>query len=191
MRSRLLRVLLGILLVPVAPASATVYLPADFDEMVATSVFILHGSVSNVRAETISDRRGIVTYVTVDVVAGLKGDPRAAVTFLVPGGQLGRYERVVVGAPQFTRGDEVILFLTSRGPSIPYIFGLSQGVYRISRASGSPMVLPPAVLAAGAEKSGRIVRGDPARRPLSLDVFTREVRTRVSGSRTGSVAEQQ
>ena len=161
-----------------APASATVHLPADFAEMVGTSTFIVHGSVRDVRSETTSDRRAIVTYVTVNVSQPIKGTPGESVTFMVPGGQVGLYERIVVGAPQFARGDEVVLFLAARGPSIPYVFGLSQGVYRVSRRNGRPLVLPPAVLSRQAEANatGRIVRGDPARRPLPLDEFAREVR---------------
>jgi hypothetical protein len=172
--------LASILLLPASPATATVYLPADFDQMVTASVFIVHGSVVDVRSEAIADRRTIVTYVTVDVAQRLKGSPGEAVTFLVPGGQIGRYERVVVGAPQFERGDEVVVFLSARGPSIPYVFGLSQGVYRISRVTGQALVLPPVVAGAvDGTGAGRIVRGDPARRPLPLDDFTREVRVRL------------
>lgn len=178
MRNSRLIPLTVILLLNAAPGSATVYLPADFGEMVASSTFVVHGSVVDVRSDTISDRRGIVTYVTVDVAQPLKGAPGESVTFLVPGGQIGRYERIVVGAPQFDRGDEVILFLAARGPSIPYVFGLSQGVYRVSRASGRALVMPLAALARQGEAntSGRLVRGDPARRPLPLDDFVREVR---------------
>lgn len=160
------------------PASATVYLPADFAEMVTLSTFIVHGRVVDVRSETTSDRRGIVTLVTVDVTQPLKGTPGESVTFLVPGGQVGPYERVVVGAPRFDRGDEIVLFLSSRGPSIPYVFGLSQGVYRVSRATGRALVVPPATFARPGESipAGRLVRGDPARRALPLDEFAREVR---------------
>jgi hypothetical protein len=162
----------------VASVSATVYLPADFAEMVTVSTFIVHGSVVDVRSETSADRRAIVTYVTVDVTQRLKGTPGELVTFLVPGGQVGPYERIVVGAPQFDRGDEVVLFLSARGPSIPYVFGLSQGVYRVSRANGRALVMPPTPLARQGDAGGssRVVRGDPARRPLPLEEFAREVR---------------
>jgi hypothetical protein len=177
--------LLGILLFGAAPSSATVYLPADFTEMVTLSAFVVHGRVVDVRSDTASDRRGIVTYVTIDVAEPLKGAPGETLTFLVPGGQVGRYERVVVGAPRFDRGDEVVLFLAARGPSIPYVFGLSQGVYRVSRANGRALVTRPAVLARQGEAgvTGRVVRGDPARRPMPLDEFTREVRSLAERSR--------
>jgi hypothetical protein len=157
------------------PAAATVYVPADFREMVTLSQFIVHGRVVDVRSDPTPDRRTIVTHVTIAIASSLKGSLRDEVTIRVPGGQVGRYRRIVVGAPQFDRGDEVVLFLSARGPSIPYVFGLSQGVYRISRASGRAVVLPPAVMARGAEAE-RVVRGDPARRALPLDDFARDVR---------------
>jgi hypothetical protein len=177
MRISLLAPLTVMLFINANAASATVYLPADFAEMVTASTFIVHAIVADVRSEATSDRRSVVTYVTVSVEQTLKGRPGDSLTFLVPGGQVGRYERIVVGAPAFERGDEVVLFLTARGPSIPYVFGLSQGVYRVSRANGRVLVVPPAVLAQPREgnDSGRLVRGDPARRPLPLDAFAREV----------------
>ena len=178
LRTILRPALIFIFSIHAAPALATVYLPADFAEMVDTSLYIVHGSVVDVRSNAIADRRTIVTYVTVDVTQQLKGSPRQSVTFLVPGGQAGHYERIVVGAPNFAAGDEVVLFLTARGPTIPYVFGLSQGVYRVSRTTGRAVVMPPAVRTRDAEGpgSGRLVRGDPALRPLALDDFTREVR---------------
>jgi hypothetical protein len=165
------------------PAVATVYVPVDFREMVTASRAIVHGRVVAVRSEPTSDRRTIASYVTIEVAEHLKGNLGAEVTFRVPGGQVGRYRRIIVGAPQFTRGDEVIVFLTARGPSWPYIFGLSQGVYRIARAGdGRAIVTPPPVMARGVEAEP-VVRGDPARRPLPLDVFAREVKAIVEAGK--------
>jgi hypothetical protein len=170
-----MRALTLALLLIASPAYATVYVPVDFSEMVTTSKFIVHGRVIDVHSEPTMDRSAIATYITIEVEQPLKGNARDSITFRVPGGEVGRYRRVVVGAPRFTRGDEVIVFLTSRGPSIPFLFGLSQGVYRVSRATGRALVTPLVLTAEGAE-AGRVVRGDPARRPLALDDFAREVR---------------
>jgi hypothetical protein len=83
---------------------------------------------------------------------------------------------VLVGAPEFERGDEVVLFLQGRAPQLPVLFGLSQGVYRVTRDAGPrPLVTPPAVLARG-PGSARVVRGDPARVAMPVDAFAREVR---------------
>jgi hypothetical protein len=176
-----MRSLVVLLSLIAAPAFATVYVPVDFADMVSTSKFIVHGRVVEVQSEPTSDRSAIVTYVTLAVEQPLKGRSGDSITFRVPGGEVGRYRRVVVGAPRFDRGDEVIVFLTSRGPSIPFLFGLSQGVYRVSRTSGRPLVTP--TLAEAGPDGGRVVRGDPARRPLPLDDFAREVRAAVERGR--------
>jgi hypothetical protein len=47
------------------------------------------------------DRRAIETVVTLDVEAWLKGSLGRTVQFVVPGGALGRYRSIFVGAPQF------------------------------------------------------------------------------------------
>jgi hypothetical protein len=164
------------------PAAATVYIPADFAEMVGGSAFIVHGTIAEVRSEASADRRSIATYVTVDVEQTLKGRLGESVTFRVPGGQVGRYRRIVVGAPQFERGDEVVLFLSARGPSFPFVFGLSQGVYRVSRASGRAIGTPAAIGAQGIGPE-RVVRGDPARRALALEACAREVRAAMERGR--------
>ena len=153
------------------PLQATTVAPADFAEMVTGSQVIVHGSVVDVRAQASGGRGTIETVVTVGVVTTLKGDAPSAVVFRVPGGQIGRYRRVMVGAPTFTPGEEVVLFLSGHAPAMPMPFGLHQGVYRVARSAGRALVTP--VVPDGA---GRVVRGDPARRPLALDAFARAVR---------------
>jgi hypothetical protein len=149
--------------------------------MVTASQAIIHGRVVDVRSEVTRDRMMVVSYVTLHVDESLKGSIGESVTFRVPGGQVGRYRRIIVGAPRFERGDEVVVFLSARGPSFPYLFGLSQGVYRVARAAdGRAIVTPPAVMARGAGAE-RVVRGDPARRPLPLASFVREVRAIAEG----------
>ncbi len=164
------------LVVPVSLVHATVMLPADFEQMVDGSQLIVHGRVLDVRAQTTLGRRNIECLVTVSIIEPLKGQPGPTVVFRIPGGQIGRYRRVMVGAPAFVEGDEVVLFLSGRAPVMPMPFGLSQGVYRVIRdANGRALVTPPLVTAGGAVPE-RVVRGDPARRPLALDLFSREVR---------------
>lgn len=162
-----------VLLLP-ALSWATTILPTDFAGMVAASPVIVHGRVVDVRAQTTAGRRSIESLVTVTVIDALKGGGATQVVFRVPGGQIGRYRRVMVGAPEFTAGDEVVLFLSGRAPALPMPFGLNQGVYRVSRDRGQTMVTPLVT-----EQAGRIVRGDPARRPLAIDAFARQVRSLV------------
>ncbi|MBI3047343.1 MAG: hypothetical protein HYY76_03440 [Acidobacteria bacterium] len=169
-----------------ANASATVLLPADFPTVVTGSGVIVHGRVVGVRSALTGQRRTIETFITVDVMDALKGNPGPSVTFRVPNGQVGRYRRVLVGAPEFAEGDEVVVFLRGQAPAIPSLFGLSQGVYRVSRGAGAqPVVTPPPLMARGGGAE-RVARGDPARRPLPLEAFTREVEA-VLGTPTRTV----
>src|SRR5262245_2407111 len=137
--------LIIILIVCARELRATVLLPADFREIVAGSQIIVYGRVAEVRPEWSDDRSRIDTIVAVTVGTYLKGGPGDTVTFRVPGGQIGRYRNVVIGAPQFETGEEAILFLTASGPSIAHVLGLSQGVFRVKvdGRSGQRLVVPP------------------------------------------------
>jgi hypothetical protein len=155
---------------------ATVLLPADFETVVNESTAIVHGRVVEVRSVLTGPRRMIESFVTVTVIESLKGAAVSNLVFRVPNGQVGRYRRVLVGAPEFAVGDEVVLFLEGKAPAIPSVFGLSQGVYRIGRDRASrAVVTPPPVMARGVGAE-RVVRGDPARTALPVDDFTRQVR---------------
>jgi hypothetical protein len=155
-----------------AAVHAMVVMPAEFNQMVAASQTIVYGRVVDVQSYETAGRRTIESLVTVQVVEAIKGEPGRTAYFKLPGGQVGRYRRVMPGAPQCARGDEVVLFLKGSAPAVPMPFGLTQGLYRVSRdADGRAMVMPPA------NGSERLVRGDPARRPLELGAFTRLVRT--------------
>ena len=165
-------------LLPVA-MHATLEVPVEFGEMVQGSQLVIHGRVVDVRGQQTGDRRSIETVVTVAVSEAFKGRPGESVTFRMPGGDVGRYRRVIVGVPRFENGDDVIVFLRGGAPAMPTVFGLSQGLYRVARTADGRAVVAPAPLAAPATGTVRVVRGDPARQPLSLAAFAREVRARV------------
>ena len=153
-----------------AAVQATVTVPAEFSDVVRGSHLIVHGIVTDVRGQLAGPLRTIESLVTIQVIDQIKGDSQATAVFRVPGGQVGRYRRVMVGAPQFIEGDEVVVFLAGRPPVVPMPFGLNQGVYRVSRAGAGRVVTPLVV------DGGRVVRGDPARRPLPLDAFSAAIR---------------
>lgn len=170
-------ILLAALLAAAPVAHATVLVPAEFSEIVNGSEIIVHGRVVDVRADWTDDRLRIDTLVTLEAGSYLKGGPGGTVTFRVPGGTVGRYSSVMVGAPQFRAGEEVVLFLAASGPSVAHVFGLSQGVFRVRREarSGRRFVVPPAVVARGTAPQA-VRRGAPDRRPVLLDAFRAQVR---------------
>ena len=159
-------------------------IPVEFREVVTGSQIIVYGRVADTRAEWAPDRRGIDTIVTFEVGTYLKGGPAETVTFRVPGGQIGRYKNVMIGAPEFNPGDEAVLFLTANGPSIAHVFGLNQGVFRVRTdpQSGRRIVVMPPVMARG-DAAERVTRGAPERRSLDLDAFADEVRAVMGGAR--------
>src|SRR5687767_12458400 len=141
-----------VLLCLVHPLAATVLLPADFKDIVAGSHIIVYGRVVDVRAEWSDDRRQIDTHLTVAPSSFYRGTPTASVTYRVPGGEIGRYKQVTIGAPQFVPGEEAIVFLRAHGPTVPHVFGLSQGVFRVrvDQRSGQRTVILPILMARGA-----------------------------------------
>jgi len=159
-------------------AHATVLVPAEFREVVQGSELIAYGRIVDVRPQWADNRTRIDTIVTLEVASWLKGGSDGTITFKVPGGEMGRYRSVMVGAPTFQPGDEAVLFLKSDGSDLPVVFGLNQGVFRvkIDPETGRRLVVPPALMASG--NTPEVVRrGAANRRPVALDEFGAQVRS--------------
>jgi hypothetical protein len=173
--STLTRPLVGLLLAGglVAGLSATVLVPADLVDLVEGAQTVVYGRVAAVRSIR-SDDRGTVTLVSLSVGGYLKGEGGRDVVFSVPGGEVGRYRTIVVGAPAFREGDEVVCFLKGQPPEIPSLVGFSQGVLKVYAGSaGERRVIAPPVRQPQPEK---VVRGDAYQRMVTLDQFTLQVR---------------
>jgi len=164
-----------------APARATVIVPADLGELSRDAIAIARGRVAAINAQWTDDRGTIETIVTLEVESYLKGAFGPVLRFRVPGGELGRFRSIVVGAPEFVVDQRVVVFLGARGPTIPFIVGFNQGVFRVVANESGWAVTPPANLPAAADV--RVVRGDPARRPLPLADFEQRVRAFAGSAR--------
>ena len=158
--------------------SAMTYVSVDFPTLVGQAHAIAVGRVVAVEPRWREGRRGIETALTFEVDQYLKGDLGRTVSLNVPGGQMGRYRSVMPGAPAFTEGEEVVLFLTADTTRAAHVLGLGQGVFRImtDRVRGERLVVPE-ILASAQGTPTRIVRGDSTRRPMPLDQFTSTVRS--------------
>jgi len=159
----------------VTPAHAITVVPMTFEELVEDATTVVYARVADVRGRWTADRRAIESVVALEALRYFKGDLGPAVTMRLPGGEAGGYVNLLPGAPVLREGDLVVLFLGSRGPSMPALVGLTQGVFRIltDARSGTALVMPPPLKASNA---GRIVRGAADRRALTLDRFGAEVR---------------
>jgi hypothetical protein len=173
------------LLVLTLPARATVIVPADLGELARDARAIVRGRVAALDTQWTDDRGTIETIVTLEVEEYLKGPLGPMLRFRVPGGELGRFRSIVVGAPEFAVDQRVVVFLGAWGPSVPYVLGLSQGVFRIVRAADNSgwLVTTPALMPAIGAGAVRIVRGDPSRRALPLAEFERQVRALAGGGK--------
>ncbi len=165
-----------------APLQATVLVPATLEELSREAHTIVRGRVVATDAIATGDWRSIETVVTLATEGALKGSVGSAVQFRMPGGQVGRYRRVVLGAPELRVGQRVIVFLTDRRADLPYVIGLGQGVFRLVQRSDGWVVTPP-VADAVANLPQAVVRGDGSRRLLPLADFEREVRALIGAAR--------
>jgi hypothetical protein len=161
-----------------ARLSATVIVPIEFRELVTTSPVIVQGRVTDVRSAFVNGRRSVETFVTIEAGDYLKGNLGSHVTFRVPGGEIGRYRTIFVGAPEFRLGEEVVLFLKTAPGAVPVVAGLNQGAFRVvaDRESGRRIVTAPILLGRGGPDAEPVVRGAPTRRPMAIDTFRDTVR---------------
>lgn len=167
--------LAGLVLALSPTIHAVTVLPATFEELVQESVAVLHGRVTGVDGRWTADRRTIESIVTLDVLDTLKGTATDTASFVVPGGEAGGRILVMPGAPQFRAGDDVIVFLRGRAPSLPQPVGLSLGVFRVAvDGRGVAQVVPSPV--STATTRGAVARGAPSRRVRTLAAFRDDVR---------------
>jgi hypothetical protein len=183
MHTKVAAVLMGLVIAAGSTLHATIVVPADLGQLSRDAVAIARGRVAAVDGRWTDDRRTIETIVSLDVEGYLKGALGATLQFRVPGGQLGRYRSIVVGAPAFALNDHVVVFLGASGPMVPYILGLNQGVYRVVPAAGGTgsIVTPPAMLPSAV--NAPLVRGDVSRRPLPLGDFEQRIRALAGSAR--------
>jgi hypothetical protein len=178
-----------LLMVCLSPAilRATVIVPAEFREIVKGADIIAYGRVLETTVEWSDDRRNVDTLVTFQVGTYLKGGPGDTLVFKVPGGQIGRFRNVTVGAPVFVAGEEAVVFLNVRGSDRPFVFGLNQGVFRVrlDEATRRRVVTPPALMARG-DASEIVVRGAASRAPVPLETFGAQVQVVLAEAARGA-----
>jgi hypothetical protein len=157
--------------------------PLDLAELTVSARAIAQGEVIDVRVEWAPGRRGVQTRVTIAVAEYYKGQLGSRVALVVPGGRVGRFRSILVGAPRFEIGQSVVVFLAWHDPSRPYLVGFSQGVFRIVRSATGGQVVTPRPLMATGTLPLLVKRGDPDHPMLEVGEFRSLVRGLVSERR--------
>ena len=122
------------LLWPRGGAEAGTVLAMNLEQMTDRADMIFVGRVVGQRAEWSADRTRIYTYVTFEVDRYLKGGAGGSrqTTVRLLGGRVGPYLAKVTGMPQFTEGEDVLLFCAGAAARMPTVLGMSLGKFTIA-----------------------------------------------------------
>jgi hypothetical protein len=131
---------LCLFLLAAAPARAMLAVPATVEDLARSSDAVLRGKVLGVSARWAEDQRRIVTYVDVAPTSVWRGSAPARVTVLVPGGIVGDIGQRVDGAPGFSKGEEVVVFLAAAEDRAFRVTGLAQGKFTVDGAAARPQL---------------------------------------------------
>ena len=159
---------------------ASTFLSAEFKEVVSAASTIVRGRVNDIRAYR-SASGDVESAVTIAVETTLKGSPEAFVSMRLPGGTIGRYRTVMVGAPVMQIGQRAVFFLKAGPNNSLWPVGLAQGIYRVSSpptgsANAVPTVYAPVLPGVTTNTTGMVVRGDARRKTLPVTEFDSLVR---------------
>jgi hypothetical protein len=134
---------------------ATTVQKLSFDRLIAEADLIVRGRVEELKSQQAPDRRSVTTVITVSIERQFKGPEVSAVTIEQPGGSMGDIAQGVPGLPEFSSGEDVVLFLKRQRGGTFKIVGGKQGKFT---AKTQP-------------QSNNWVVEDFARRTESLDSF--------------------
>ena len=150
---------------------ATVSDPLTLRQLTAGATLIVRGSITDVRAFPASGR-GIESIATVAVERVIKGEFEPFVAVRVPGGIVGRYRQITIGAPTLRLNQQAVFFLKRGADNGWRPVGMSAGVVRVLSETGTGRrLIAPAVVQGQTASTGPIVRGDERRRSLSVEEF--------------------
>lgn len=129
------------ILTTAAPAGASVVIALDLQELTAEADRIVVGEVA--WAEPIRTGNGLIrTRYRIQVERDLRGSGDREILVETLGGQVGSIAMRVEGAPSFSLGERVLVFVQGEDNAIFRPVGMAQGVLRIQRENGRDMVAP-------------------------------------------------
>jgi hypothetical protein len=116
---------------------ATTLQKLSFDRLIGEADLIIKGRVEELKTRQVSDRRSMTTIVTVSIERQFKGPKVSSVTIEQPGGAVGDIAQGVPGLPEFSPGENVILFLKRQRGGAFNVVGGKQGKFTAKTQPGS------------------------------------------------------
>ena len=125
-------IILSLFLVLPVHLESTVVVHKNLEDITKESSLIIKGTVTDILSEWNPEHTLIFSYITVAVNKQYKGKYyKQTVVIRQIGGNIDRYITEVSGAPKFTIGEEVVLFLKPGEGDFYYVNGMFQGKYKI------------------------------------------------------------
>jgi len=109
----------------------------SFDRLIDEADLIVKGRVEELKNRQAPDRRSVTTVVMISVVSQFKGAKVSSITIEQPGGSMGRVAQGVPGLPEFSPGEDVIIFLKQQRSGTYSIVGGKQGKFSVKTPPGS------------------------------------------------------
>jgi hypothetical protein len=115
-------------------AGATTVQKFSVTDLAKKSETIALARVEDVSARWDANHKEIYTYISLKVLDGVKGSRKDDVlTIRQIGGTVDKIMSIVPGMPNFTKGEEVVVFLSPKDRAgYPWVMGLQQGKYSVS-----------------------------------------------------------
>jgi hypothetical protein len=150
-----------------APAWSATLERLSLDDMIAKSTAIVRVQV--IGSSAVERGSLIYTDYQVHVIDRWKGAPQTTVNVSVPGGILKGVRQSYAGAPEFTPGEQYVLFLWTSSKGVTYTLGFTQGVFHLPKdAFGRTVaVRGPTTETLLEPGTGRALKDEPMRMPLA------------------------
>ncbi|HZZ85223.1 MAG TPA: hypothetical protein VFE30_11850 [Anaeromyxobacteraceae bacterium] len=132
---------------------------------------VVRGRVTKIAATLSADRRRVYSLVDVAVAARWRGVSARSVQVIVPGGVAGGIAQRVDGAPSFSQGEEVVLFLNRAEAGAYRVNGLAQGKFALEGPTAAPDLSHTTFIAQ------RIAAGERRAEAMSTAELERRVRS--------------
>lgn len=157
-------------------ARATVLRPLDTAALVQRADRVVLGTVERSESRWRPDHQAIYTDVTVRVSKVYKGRVAVGEALVVrrEGGSVDGVGMAVAGAPRYTVGEEVLLFVEQRGGA-SFTVGMTQGKLHVSRDADGTKRVAADVSAVQLAPHANAPVSQTARQPRRLDEVEREI----------------